>query len=300
MSWDKDVPAPGIQARYVDDGIRTNNAALEDALGRDHVFPGVMSSTAGMHGVVQLTDQAGDEAVHATAVKIWNNAGVLRAIAPGGSAQSLGFLDGYSGVLNAPTGTVMLFGQNSAPTGWTRKADWQDNAMLCYAASGNIGSGGAVNAQSAHTHTGPSHTHTGPSHTHTGPSHTHTAVHDHTAGQHRHIWYDYGASGGQSYNAAGSLATVVPADAGSLVGIHAGRLYEVAGDFVTVNEGRIAIDQYTNLEDVSIASFTGSTGAEGTGATGAAGTGATSASGTAATGSNSTPFYQEIIAATKV
>ena len=58
-----------------------------------------------------------------------------------------------------PSGTIMLFGQNSAPTGWTRKADWQDNAMLCYAASGNIGNGGAVNPQSTHTHTGPDHTH---------------------------------------------------------------------------------------------------------------------------------------------
>jgi len=63
------------------------------------------------------------------------------------------------------TGTIMLFGQNAAPTGWTRKADWQNNAMLCYA-TGAIGSGGAVNPQSTHTHTGPSHSHTGPNHTH--------------------------------------------------------------------------------------------------------------------------------------
>jgi len=54
--------------------------------------------------------------------------------------------------LIAPSGTIMLFGQNSAPTGWTRKTDWQDNAMLCYAASGDIGSGGSVNPQSTHTH----------------------------------------------------------------------------------------------------------------------------------------------------
>lgn len=58
------------------------------------------------------------------------------------------------------SGTIMLFGQNSAPTGWTRKADWQDNAMLCYAASGNIGNGGGVNPQATHTHTGPEHGHT--------------------------------------------------------------------------------------------------------------------------------------------
>jgi hypothetical protein len=47
---------------------------------------------------------------------------------------------------------IAAFGQSSAPTGWTRKSDWQDNAMLCYAASGNISSGGAANPQSAHTH----------------------------------------------------------------------------------------------------------------------------------------------------
>jgi len=59
-------------------------------------------------------------------------------------------------------GTVMLFGQNSAPLGWTRKSNWQDNAMLCYAASGNIGSGGSANPQSAHNHSGgtiPNHSH---------------------------------------------------------------------------------------------------------------------------------------------
>ena len=73
-------------------------------------------------------------------------------------------------------GTIMLFGQNSAPTGWTRKTDWQDNAMLCYAASGNINGGGSVNPQSTHTHTGPSHTHTTGNHTLSIaeiPSHTH-------------------------------------------------------------------------------------------------------------------------------
>ena len=54
--------------------------------------------------------------------------------------------------LTAPATTVMLFGQNSPPAGWTRKGDWQDNAMLCYASAGNIGSGGGVNPQSTHSH----------------------------------------------------------------------------------------------------------------------------------------------------
>ena len=49
-------------------------------------------------------------------------------------------------------GTIMLFGQSSAPTGWTRKTDWTDTSMICYAATGDIGSGGAVNPQSVHSH----------------------------------------------------------------------------------------------------------------------------------------------------
>jgi len=287
MAWNKDVPAAGIQARYIDDGVRTNNAALEDALGRDHEFPGTMSSTAGMHNVVQLIDQAGDEAAHASATKLWNNAGSLKAIAPGGAAKTFG----YQGELNAPSGTIMVFGQNSAPTGWTRKADWQDNAMLCYAASGNIGSGGAVNPQSAHTHTGPSHTHTGPSHahsigghTHTGPSHVHTGPnHAHGASgltvntNHRH---NYGV-------AVGGAGFTADAGFGYYSDYQGGAGTPVSGN--TAAEGTGATS----------AAGTGATGAAGAGNTGAEGTGATGAAGTGATGSNSTPHFQEIIACVK-
>lgn len=55
--------------------------------------------------------------------------------------------------------TVGIFGQNSAPTGWTRKSDWQNNAMLCYAASGDISAGGSVDPQAAHAHAAGSHSH---------------------------------------------------------------------------------------------------------------------------------------------
>jgi len=62
-------------------------------------------------------------------------------------------------------GTVMVFGQTSAPTGWTKKTDWSDISMLVYT-TGTIGSGGSADPKETHTHTGPSHIHTGPSHTH--------------------------------------------------------------------------------------------------------------------------------------
>lgn len=67
-------------------------------------------------------------------------------------------------------GTIMLFGQASAPLGWTKLISWADNSMLCVNTEADgtaLGSGGSANPQSSHTHTGPSHTHTGPSHTHT-------------------------------------------------------------------------------------------------------------------------------------
>jgi len=50
-----------------------------------------------------------------------------------------------------PATTVMLFGQSAAPTGWTKKVDWQDQSMIVYT-TGNIAQGGAVDAKAAHQH----------------------------------------------------------------------------------------------------------------------------------------------------
>lgn len=133
-------------------------------------------------------------------------------------------------------GTIMLFGQNSAPTGWTRKINWQNNAMICYAATGNIASGGSVNPQSTHTHTGPSHTHTGPSH--------------------RHQWYiaQGAASHDETHNSGGNPVTIPLGN------------YKTDGarhiDIKTTDTQAIGHGYTSN-------SGTGATGAEGTGTTGA-------------------------------
>jgi hypothetical protein len=49
MAWDKDKPAGSQKIRLSDEEIRANWAALEDALGRQHTFPGVLGGTAGEH-----------------------------------------------------------------------------------------------------------------------------------------------------------------------------------------------------------------------------------------------------------
>ena len=121
--------------------------------------------------------------------------------------------------VNAPSGTIMLFKQNSAPMDWTRKADWQDGAMLVYEAAGALTAGGSVEANaghshglgslailddSTHTHAGfgtisaadAGHTHTlgslqageeGSAHSHVLPSHLHYSISAHI--EHWHDWY---------------------------------------------------------------------------------------------------------------
>lgn len=172
MAFDATKPAGTTKIRLSDEEIRANWAALEDALARNHTFPGVLGSTAGEHSTFELRDQAADLTQEAGLIKIWNNAGALKFVLPGGSAR---FLDAV------PTGAIMLFGGASAPTGWTKKTDWTDNSMLVYT-TGTPASGGSASPtsftptasnESAHTHTGPSHQHTLSAHAHIAPSHFH-------------------------------------------------------------------------------------------------------------------------------
>ncbi len=177
-----------------------------------------------------------------------------------------------------PSGSVMIFGQNAAPTGWTRKTDWQDNTMLCYAASGNIGSGGSVNPQSAHMHTGPIHAHTGSLHTHSGPLHTH--------GPGSLRWesarWQYSADPGlHLYDPAGALVRVMPA----VTAFGAG--------------GITGISWLTSDQIGYTANGTGATSSGGGDSTGPAGAGNTGYAGDGATGLNTAPHYQEVIAAIK-
>ena len=91
-----------------------------------------------------------------------------------------------------PSGTRMIFDQDSAPTGWTRDVATVDDRVIRIVTGSRADGGTWTQPNHTHTtsattgdagdhaHTNPntagegSHTHTGPSHTHTGPSHAHT------------------------------------------------------------------------------------------------------------------------------
>ncbi len=56
--WDKNKPAGNQKIRLSDEEIRANWAALEDALSREHIFPGTEGEDAGEHKVLTLRQQS--------------------------------------------------------------------------------------------------------------------------------------------------------------------------------------------------------------------------------------------------
>lgn len=229
MAWDKDKPAEGIKAKFLNDLVRENNAALEDALGRDHKFPGTMGDDAGEHLQITFNAPLADHPTGET------DKGFLYTKNVDDVAE-LFFTredDENFRIDMFASGTIMLFGQNAAPTGWTRKADWTDNSMLIYASSGDIVAGGTVNAKSRHKHTGPSHTH--------GP------------GTLKFKWGYLSSNDVYIYDTAGSAGMLFEGAAASL-----------GGSGVVVPTVAIAGTSFYTLNSAS----TGASGAGGTGETG--------------------------------
>ena len=79
-----------------------------------------------------------------------------------------------------PNGSVMVFFQASAPTGWTKVTTQNDKTLRVVSGSGGgtggdwaMSAGETTSEVGAHTHTSAAHTHTGASHTHTSAAHTH-------------------------------------------------------------------------------------------------------------------------------
>lgn len=108
-----------------------------------------------------------------------------------------------------PSGTKMLFYQNTAPIGWTIDTTLDDK--LVYITKGSVAggqTGGA--AHTTGTWTQPGHTHTGSSHTHTGPSHNHSysqlPYHNHSSG----VTVYGGGPYGSGYLPYGGASAAVP------------------------------------------------------------------------------------------
>jgi hypothetical protein len=81
-----------------------------------------------------------------------------------------------TGVDPFPSGTVMVFYQTAAPTGWTKSTSHNNKALRVVSGNGG-GNGGTHDLSSppslAHVHTAAAHTHTAAAHTHTSAAHSH-------------------------------------------------------------------------------------------------------------------------------
>lgn len=159
MTWDKDKPAGTDKLRDSDDMIRANWSALEDAIGRNHNFPGDEGVDAGEHTVVELQDQAGDPETPADIISLYNNANELFY-----RLQNNGDI---IPVQTFPSGTKLLFPQPAAPTGWTFVAENNDRVLINQDIEANGGttagswtiSGVTVDGHQLTTAEMPSHTH---------------------------------------------------------------------------------------------------------------------------------------------
>ena len=261
-TWDETKPAGSRNPKLGDDDIREFKRAVRERLAEDHVFEstettafGAASSQIGHHKKCVFVEQSSSPETAA-------NEAALFSMEVGGTSVLVGRHESNGDLFRPdafPAGTVMIFGQNSAPTGWTRKTDWQDNAALCFSASGDPGSGGSMEISSGHNHS------------------FDTSDHTHGAGT---LKFETGESG----------------DAGSASNHYS--MYDTDGNAVEVYTDHQMSASYqaggihfAEVETMADATFY-TTG----------GVGATASDGgeTATTDVNtSTPYYQEVIAATK-
>lgn len=203
MQFDKDKPAPGIEARTLDDRIRENNDGLEDAISRDHKFPTGYSVDAGEHLQVTFNAPLG------TKPTVSGTKGALYTKTYNGHAEP--FFEDENGnefLVMVPVGTILPFipgyftnGSNSGYTfqlgtantvaainallndyGWyvCNGAALNDSDSPIFNGSGRylpnlyddrflmgdtVAGGIGGSSTMAHIHAGPSHTHTTGNHT---------------------------------------------------------------------------------------------------------------------------------------
>lgn len=161
MVWDKTIPLGTEDASNGDDRIRELKTDLEDALqaqdpAAESVFPGADTSAPvyryrGLKGATGARPAPGDYGLFfdTTRNMVQRDNGVT--------------WDDFATLI--PAGTVMVFYQAAAPTGWTKLATQNDKALRVVSGSGGV-AGGTTGLAGGITHTVNAHTHT-LAHTHT-------------------------------------------------------------------------------------------------------------------------------------
>ena len=172
MSWDKNKPAGSDLVPDVDDEIRTNNDALETALNLEHDF----STGGGQTGKHKFpVGTTANRPAASIAGRIYLNT-ETNSIERDTGTDWVDIINSWASANNAvfPSGTQMVFYQDTAPPGWTIQDTLNDKLLMVTKGSAAGGRTGGTSSGSW-TITGGSVTVAG--HTLTiaeMPSHTHT------------------------------------------------------------------------------------------------------------------------------
>lgn len=161
-SFNEDRPAGDTKGYDADNWIRSNQKHVDGAYGIEHYAPSndpdASEDDFGRHDFITLKKQTTkpDLSGSSERVAIYYKADGIYTESTGGTEIMLVSAGGANKAF--PTDTVMAFGNNSAPTGWTRLTTGDtiydaatNNAMFCFAKSGNIAQGGSNDPQAATT-----------------------------------------------------------------------------------------------------------------------------------------------------
>mgnify|MGYP000206255335 CR=1 FL=1 len=212
----------------------------DDSINSEHIADGAIDlahMSANSVDSDQYVDGSVDDA-HISGMAASKLTGALPAI----SGANLTGVDPF------PSGTVMVFYQTAAPTGWTKSTSHNDKALRVVSGNGG-GNGGTHDLTSppslAHVHSAAAHTHTSAAHSHGNnlsaaahtlsvaqmPSHTHTSLYvpGYTPGVNRatggnnfstHLGFNNtsnatGGNGSHSHGMSGGVSSATPSASGS-------------------------------------------------------------------------------------
>ena len=188
MSWDKNKPAGSDLVPDVDDEIRTNNDALETALNLEHDF----STGGGQTGKHKFpVGTTANRPAASIAGRIYLNTETNSIERDTGSDWVTA---AEVNVSEFPSGTQMVFYQDTAPTGWTIQDTLDDKLLM-------VTKGSAAGGRTGGTSSG-SWTITGGSVTVAGHTLTIAEIPSHT-----HTYYGYVGGTGGEYKGTGNGAT---------------------------------------------------------------------------------------------
>jgi hypothetical protein len=154
----RDLVVPAIQKPYIINNTCSDEITVKNPSGAGITVPAGRSYLLynngtdvvnALEGISVVSGGTGLETLTAESVVIGNGTNAVKFVAPGTNANIL-TSNGTAWVSQAPaggqafpSGTVMLFAQTAAPTGWTKNSSTGDNSALRLV-TGSVSTGGSV------------------------------------------------------------------------------------------------------------------------------------------------------------